>query len=52
MCLLEDADLDGPFSGKAAGAKGLLKEAGDFLERLKAKENREKAVDKGKYVCL
>ena len=35
--------------GKPAGARGLLKEAKDFLERLRDKESREQAVDKG---CL
>ena len=33
---------------KPAGARGLLKEAKDFLERLQDKEKREQAVDKGR----
>ena len=44
-------DIESIFEGKLAGAKGLIREGLDFLERLKANEKRETTASEGGLGC-
>ena len=46
-CVVEAGDMEKAFDGKTAGAKGLVREAKDFLGRLKAKENSAASASSG-----
>ena len=45
-------DIESIFEGKLAGAKGLIREGLDFLERLKANEKRETTASESGLLLL